>query len=550
MATAANGRGGPAPAEEDRGRRCAWALLALVVLTVLVHATSFQQGHNWGGDFAFYIHQAKALVEGTTAQLGELASFRVENSTSQEMVGPASYPWGFPLLLSPVYALFGLSLLPMKVLMLAFIVGIQVMTFLLLRRRLPCFWVALIAFLMGINPVFFQMKNSIISDLPFCFLVLCALVLIQRVAIDRRLLLGAVLDQVLLGLVILFAVMTRTHGLALIATLALVQASEVWHWREDLSFRKTWRALKRIRPVSLLPYLTFAVGLAAAKASLPGEEASYLASGHFDYGGVRDFLVLVAFNVAYYAWLPSKFLDLSTLGTVVHIAVLLPLALLGVYRRLVPDRLLVIFAAFHMAVLLVFPWHDFRFILPVLPIYLYFAVVGAIAGQDLLARRVPRLAAMPGLAAVIFLALAVYFATDTAVRWAALAGERGPVMAGPYRAESLELFDFVRNSTPDSAVFNFMKPRVLTLYTGRRAILALEPDEVVDGRSDYLLIYTGESKSSAPERVNARLCDALGADPGRFTLVHRNPDFLLYRIHPKAAEAAPMPSECESFNRP
>ncbi len=538
------------PAAAETGREGRWTLPALVALTILVHATSFQEGHNWGGDFAFYIHQAKALVDGTTGELNALAIFRVENSTSQEMVGPLYYPWGFPLLLAPVYALFGLSLPAMKLLLLAFIAGIQVTTFLLLRRRLPGLWVALIAFMMGINPVFFQMKNSIISDLPFCFFVLWTLVLIQRIVVDRRPLTGAVPDQILLGLALLCAILTRTHGLALIPALALVQASMIWNGREDLTPRGALRALRRARTVQLLPYVTFALGMGAASAALPVGEGSYLASGHFAYGGIGAFLGQLAYNLAYYAWLPSKFLGLSVLGTLLQVAVLLPLALLGVCRRLWPDRLLAVFAACHMAVLLVYPWQDLRFILPVIPIYLYFAVAGAIEGRALLARRFPRLAAGPSLAAVVFLPLAVYFAADTALAWAALARDPGFVRPGPYRAESRELFGFLRDNTPDAAVFNFMKPRVLTLYTGRRAILTLEPDEVIDGRADHLLLYTGESKSQAPARVNARLCAGLEAHPERFALIFRNRDFLLYRIRAESGAPVPLPDACASFSRP
>ena len=75
------------------GRRPEATLLAILLFTALVHLTSFQEGHNWGGDFSSYIHQAKSLVEGTVTQLRAIAYFRFENSSPEAMVGPTFYPW-------------------------------------------------------------------------------------------------------------------------------------------------------------------------------------------------------------------------------------------------------------------------------------------------------------------------------------------------------------------------------------------------------------------------------------------------------------------------
>ncbi len=291
------------------GRRPEATLLAILLFTALVHLTSFQEGHYWGGDFSSYIHQAKSLVEGTVTQLRAIANFRTENTSPEAMVGPTFYPWGFPLLLSPVYALSGLDLLPMKVLVLAFALAAQTMTFFLLRGRLPDCWVLLITFIMGVNPAIFNFKNHILSDIPFLFFVLLSLFLMQRIVIDRGRFLAPARHYVLLGLAILCAFLTRTHGLALIPTLAVVQAVQIWDTEEVPSLRAAGRAIKRLRPVSILPYVVIAVGAGLIRLTLFGADTSYVTSGHFVYGGLNDFVAVLSYNVAYYAWLPSKFLE-------------------------------------------------------------------------------------------------------------------------------------------------------------------------------------------------------------------------------------------------
>ncbi len=573
MSTREKNRQDSSHAKWFAGQRLGATLLTILLFTTLVHLTSFQEGHDWGGDFSSYIHQAKALVDGTVTQLRAMAFVRLENSAKGAMVGePLFYPWGFPLLLSPIYSLFGLDLLPMKVLVLAFALAAQTMTFFLLRGRLPDGWVLLIAFIMGVNPEIFSFKNRILSDIPFLFFVLLSLFLMQRIVIDRGRFLAPARHYVLLGLAILCAFLTRTHGLALIPTLAVVQAVQIWDTEEAPSLRAAGRAIKRLRPVSIIPYVVLAVGAGLIRLTLFGADTSYVTSGHFVYGGLNDFVAVLSYNVAYYAWLPSKFLDLATFGKALNILVLMPLALFGAYRRIQRDYLILIFTAFYMAVLLVFPFHQgIRFILPVMPIYLYFAVSGAIEAHASLVQRLPLLIRMPNLATLIFLPLTVYLATNVAVRWTDLATHQSAVLEGPYTTTSLDIFEYVRNSTPESAVITFWKPRVLMLYTGRQGIGNFQPTKIVNGRSNFLLVYTGGPKVKPecylPLLVFIRslvtkvaLCnrqthvkpnpwlEAVTVYPDRFTLVYQNPDFLLYRILSEEcgleAETALEPTQC------
>ena len=68
--------------------------------------------HNWGGDFSQYIAQAQALINGTIPT--QIANNTLMMSLNDFPYGPNVYPWGYPLLLAPVLAIFGENLAALK----------------------------------------------------------------------------------------------------------------------------------------------------------------------------------------------------------------------------------------------------------------------------------------------------------------------------------------------------------------------------------------------------------------------------------------------------
>jgi hypothetical protein len=87
--------------------------LTIILSVFLINSISFKEGHNWGGDFPQYIAQAKSINDGTIDKLLENSTFRYEKSDSV-LLAPKLYPWGFPILLVPIYHLFGFNIIAMK----------------------------------------------------------------------------------------------------------------------------------------------------------------------------------------------------------------------------------------------------------------------------------------------------------------------------------------------------------------------------------------------------------------------------------------------------
>src|SRR5580692_1060 len=102
--------------------------LRFVLCLFLAIASSFalallciHKGHNWGDDFAQYIEQARAISSHSLDSYLQTNRYAMDHSDSAS--GPYLCPNGFPLLIAPVYRLFGLNLVAFKVWCTLFFLG-------------------------------------------------------------------------------------------------------------------------------------------------------------------------------------------------------------------------------------------------------------------------------------------------------------------------------------------------------------------------------------------------------------------------------------------
>ena len=82
------------------------ALIILILFSGTLGCLILTEGHNWGGDFAGYVMQAKSVAEGNPQKYIEENKFTSEKS-SRRWSRP--YPWGMPVLLSFLYKIFGMK---------------------------------------------------------------------------------------------------------------------------------------------------------------------------------------------------------------------------------------------------------------------------------------------------------------------------------------------------------------------------------------------------------------------------------------------------------
>src|SRR5919198_5926439 len=109
-------------------------LLLIILISFVIGAGTLRRGHEWGDDFAWYILQAKSIWNGTTNEFIRQSAFTNDQSTTY--VGPLAYPWGYPLILTPAYAIKGINPLALKIPTLFFYAGFLICLYIVFKDRL------------------------------------------------------------------------------------------------------------------------------------------------------------------------------------------------------------------------------------------------------------------------------------------------------------------------------------------------------------------------------------------------------------------------------
>jgi hypothetical protein len=477
-------------------------ILALMLLTsALLGSSVLTRGHWWGDDFAAYIMQAKSILAGNMDEFVTANTFTVTQSSHQ--IGPAAYPWGFPLMLAPVYALIGLSPLALKLPGLLAYLGFLQVFFFLTRRRFTLTESLIAVSLFAFNPELLRFLDNIASDIPFLLFSTLAILLADlythETQTKRRLALAA-----LTGVAIFAAFFVRTQGLILLGSVLLFQG---------IRFLGQRAQCHQLVTDSLIILAAFGVLWGISALIFPGGQTSYLAL----YAGFS--LETLTGNIVAYSQVFGEFFA-SVLGEALFFGIFVVLFFIGLVARFKADLLFVLYAALYLIVLWTWPeWQGYRFLFPMLPFFIYFAVQGirvtlekAGENQKTILQR--------GAYAYLLLVV-VLFAYNSGLN--AYANLRaGREINGPFDPYSLETYDFIKNNTPPDSVIVFFKPRAMRLMTDRASLALTECERMTEG--DYLALSkkVGENLQIPPERIDE--CN-LPLD-----MVFQNRRFVVYRV--------------------
>jgi hypothetical protein len=453
-----------------------WFFLGLIVLvSSTLSFLMLTRGHPWWDDFAAYVMQAKSLLAWDLADFVRRNAFTIQNSSYPP--GPVAYPWGFPLLLAPVYAIFGLNPLALKLVGIAAYGLFLVAFFFLARTRLDETDSLLLTGVFAVTPALLAANDLILSDLPFLACSTLGLLLADRYARSPRPGLGLVL-----GLTAFWSFFLRTTGLLLLAPLMIASLIQAWpDWKT---------ALKN----SLVPLLTCAVWLMLQFLLLPGGQDSYLS--HFSMLTPARLLD----NVLYYLWLPSWTFDKIPGGMFLYplLILFLPFSLFSHFRR---DAAFHAYSLLTLLVYIVWPERQgLRFIYPLLPLLFILALAGM---RDAIARLKAEwqthaarvVSGFWSLLLVLGLGFSSYAAYDNL--------SHGREINGPFDNYSNQMFAFIREETPAESVIVFMRPRAMRLFTNRDAFMTENCPDLSKG--DYLVLHEkmGGNGQIPPEEVEA-----------------------------------------------
>jgi 4-amino-4-deoxy-L-arabinose transferase-like glycosyltransferase len=472
--------------------------LIILFVSLLLAFASFTRGQIWGDDFASYVMQADSILHGTTSQFVERNSFTIFDSSSQ--IGPVAYPWGYPLLLAPAYALKGNHPLTLKLPGLFFFAGFLVCLYFLLRSRVGPGASLLLVSLFAFSPMLLQFLDQILSDIPFLFFSTFALwMMIRDETLQMR-------EYLLLGCVMAAAFFIRTAGILLLFSFLAMEVWRAWQHRGD---REAWKAYGKHILVTVVSFGALWILYALL---FPGGGESYFAQ-------YRDFNIKTVLDYAsQYFNVFSLFLGESPFWKTIYY-LLVVFFLLGVWTCRKKDLIFIIFFGAWLLLLITWPsWQGARFIFPLLPIFIYFAFQGMKYAVGKLPVRIER----SGEWAVygFWTLVSVYFLiTSSAHAYVNLQMDRA--INGPYDSYSREVYDYIEK-TPASSVIVFFKPRAMRLMTGHDSLMSTECDRVLMG--DYLVLSrkVGPNQQIPPDDIKA--CNL----PLKEVL--RNSRFIVYKI--------------------
>lgn len=479
------------------------AVAGLVLLVAVFHLLTLRDGVGWYGDSYQYVLHAENLVEGRPyADTGYIHN-------PARYIAPVAYPAGFPLLLAPVIALFGVNVQAVTVLLaLVWAATVAGLAF-LFRHELPARYVYGLVLVVGLQPYLWELRHEPLSDLPFLLGAVLSLLCYERATRAAGNGVGpkrwAAL-AVLAGVAAAFAIATRPLGLLLIPAFLLADLARA---------RRRLRAFL-VAAVSCGVLYGVYAGLVDLEAGGRVARAGGVSGGGTTGGeGGYDELIRIALlqhlgdlprrvveRLTDYARATFVFWQIPQPGGAVVKNVLMALSLIPVAIGLghrVRRRFGVIEAFCGLYALSLLPWtfSGVRYLAPLIPFYYFYLFAGVVRLRALWERRAR---AVPVVVAVAI--VAVY-----ALRYAPLLLDDQPRPSLDELAAD-PVYVYLREETPASTVvITSDDPRGAVFFSRRAASAApLEVERWAafagDVGASYVLIGKGdEVRHPSPSRV-------------------------------------------------
>jgi hypothetical protein len=398
-----------------------YALLSILVfISFIVGASTLTRGHQWGDDFAWYIVQAESILEGSTDEFMQQSAFTNGQSTTH--LGPLAYPWGYPLILVPVYAVKGISPLGLKLPGLFFYAAFLVCLYFLMKTRLTEVESLLVVSLFAFNPLLLKFLDQILSDIPFLFFSTLSLLLMAWN--DKR----SVVHDICIGAAIFFTTFLRVTGVLLLGCFLIVEFFRLLKNRRD---RSTAMEILRGAVIVCMVFLFLWI---ASLVLFPSGGDSYFSQ----YANLIE--TAKAYARGYFNVFSYFFGDTQAWKYLYYLVFLF--FLLGAWHRWKQESIFLLFFAFWVIVHITYPyWQGPRYIFPLLPIFIYFAF----QGMKFLISKLPEKRHPTGQAVIYgfwILIAGIFLVQSSQNAYINLQNNR--VINGPFDPLSTEVYNFIK----------------------------------------------------------------------------------------------------------
>lgn len=438
-------------------------VLLMAVASLFIHQ---RNSHDWGGDFGMYLQQAENISTGQ-----DISKNHYLFNPDYAVLGPRHYPAGFPILLSPLFVSGNPDIEQILLLMGIFLSVYGFAGFLFFRRKTSELVAVGIAFVLLFNHWLLQIKTQILADLPFAFFFVFSIYLLQQ---KKRYLIPAILT-------VSAAILVKSAGWIIPVALLIETV---------LNFiRKREFSLKNEKENLIATVSIAALVLTINKLILQIPGGASLYANHFSISNLPG---NINTSAEYLLKVSAQFMNpynenFTSIAFVLK-TLFVALMLFGMLRR-IPSRIKTfdVITLSYLLLLLIYPYHaaGIRFLLPILPVLLYYAVEGIrMLSLETRTKKVMRI--------MVFLVIALLY-LGPVIR---MEQRESQMKDGPYTKESKDLFNFIESNTLPGDVFAFAKPRVLGYFTKRQSFAPNPRNKPVKVRNlinenstDYILIY-------------------------------------------------------------
>ena len=460
-----------------------YSIVLLICIPLLF--INIKSSHDWGDDFAQYIYQAKNITLG----ISQMEIGYIYNPQFAEL-GPLCKPAGFPLLLAPVYAVFGNSIVHFNIYTSLFLIALALLMFHFFSKQYSALISALLVIVFIYNPWTLNFKMEIMSDIPFTLLLLlCAL----RYQKEKSF---TFLQSLALALLVGFLISVRSIGLVFILAIILDRLRQLYKSRSEI-IQKKYNYKILISP-AIIAIGGFLINLLINRFIFPTVNAG-VSSYSYTNNAVQPgnyILYNIQCNMAVFRSFFEPWNDQWQFVALFSGTMIFAFVVLGMIKKMTErfdfiDGLVIIY----LITIIAYPFFNagFRFLFPLIPYFLYYAVQG-IRGINIKLNVKPTVMAI---AMVVFILFSYQKGLSEIYKW------RKSVLNGPQDVGGSEVFNYIIHATPKTARINFIKPRALALYTERNAMstrplqtLSEISKSMVDNNIQYILINTGISDDS------------------------------------------------------
>jgi hypothetical protein len=423
---------------------------ALTILAVVIfYLASLTRGHAFiADDFAAYVMHAENIAAGHA-----YTDIRyVPNPTAVGLAPAQGYPPVYPVILAPVCKIWGLDLLPMKMITVACF-GLSLAALVLLFSSVLSPWAlsALVA-ITGFNIVFWSQHDYLLSEPAYLMFSFGTLLAAQKIYSDLEPDEWRLRSALILSLLLYAAYGTRTVGVVLLPALVL---ADLCKFRRPSHF--------------LIVVVTFTVGLILLQNTLLLSPKAYLNAEHISASMLREHVVFYGKTLSY-VWRNGFSKPLQILMALAFTT----LAAMAWRRNFWTTKSMVGFYLLgYAAVLTVWTTEiGMRGLIPMLPLYFAFGIEGLAAFGNRFSIPTRRSLVALSLALIVVAYLGAY-------HWKTQQPHLGDVQD----PEAQQLFSYLRRNTSPSDLLVFQKPRTLALFTNRSTTMLAPGETAVEAHS-------------------------------------------------------------------